>query len=502
MLRIIILLAVFISTASPIWANNYHLDINYEIVNITNTPVKKFTVNGGIPAPTLRFAEGENVVISVTNHTNEETSIHWHGFLLPGEMDGAPGFNGFPGIAPGETFTYKFTIRQTGTYWYHAHSMGQEQDGLYGSVVITPKEGERIKSDRDYVILLSDFSEESWKDILANLKMDSSYYNHSQITVGDFIADAKNRGFDPAFENALDWGEMRMSQTDLSDVSGYEFLINGKTSKQNWTGLFKKGERIRLRFINASAMSFYDIRIPGLKMTLVQADGQDVEPVNIDEFRMAVAETYDVIVEPKEEKPYAIVVEPIDRTGFALATLAPSEGMRVEMPEHRRRALLTMADMGMDMGESGWADSDTPKENKALKYEDLRYIGNQKDTRPPTREIEMMLGGSMERYIWTLNGKKHEDSEPIVIKYGERVRIKFVNDTMMAHPMHLHGMFVQLENGQPANKLPNKHTVIIPPGQSRSVLLTADELGEWPFHCHLLYHMLSGMMTKLIVEKN
>lgn len=309
-----------------------------------------------------------------------------------------------------------------------------------------------------------------------------------------------------------------MTPTDLSDVSGYTFLINGKTPDQNWTGLFKPGERVRLRFINASSMTFFDVRIPGLKMSVVQADGQNVEPVTVDEFRFGSAETYDVIVEPRDDKTFTLVAEPIDRTGFAIGTLAPHEGMKGDMPQHRPRARLTMADMGnmpgldMNMGNmmddmpdmdmsSGWTQAGTPEGHKALSYDDLRYLGTQKDTRKPDQEIEVRLGGNMQRYIWTLNGKKHEDAEPIRLKYGERVRLKFVNETMMAHPMHLHGMFVQLENGQPAEKLPNKHTVIVPPGGFVSVLLTANAAGEWAFHCHLLYHMLAGMMTTLEVAK-
>lgn len=503
-------------------AGEYNLTIAREPVNITGKTVKKITINGAIPGPTLRFTEGEDVSIHVKNNMDEDTSVHWHGMLLPGEMDGVPGFNGFPGIKPGETFTYNFKIRQTGTYWYHAHSMGQEQDGHYGSIVIVPKGKDPAQADRDYVVLLSDFTDEESGSIMANLKMSSDYYAYARRTVGDFFADAKEDGFDKAWGNAKMWGQMRMLPTDLSDVSGYTFLINGKAPDQNWTGIFKPGERVRLRFINASAMSIYDVRIPGLKMSVVSADGQNVEPVPVDEFRFGVAETYDVIVTPKDDKAYTIAAEPIDRTGFALATLAPREGMRGDAPQARLRALLTMTDMGMahDMSgmdhskmspkemqqmmqdmQSGWARAGTPPGDKALSYADLRYFGTQKDTRPPEREILVRLGGNMERYIWTINGKKYADSGPINLNYGERVRLKFVNDTMMAHPMHLHGMFVQLENGQPAEKLPNKHTVIIPPGQSYSVLLTADEAGEWAFHCHLLYHMMAGMMNKVIVAK-
>lgn len=496
---------------SPAFAGTYHLDIARESVNITGTPVMKVTVNGGIPAPTLRFTEGEEVVINVTNKMDEDTSIHWHGLIIDPAMDGVPGLNGFSGIKPGKTFTYRFKIRQSGTYWYHAHTMGQEQDGLYGSIIAAPKGKDPIKSDRDYVVVLSDFTEEKSDDVMMNLKMSSDYYGTARRTVSDFFHDVKTKGFDKAWKNAKDWGDMRMAQTDLADVTGYTFLVNGKSPEQNWTGVFKPGERVRLRFINASAMSFFDVRIPGLKMDVVQSDGQNVEPVKVDEFRFAPAETYDVIVTPAEEKAYTIAAEPIDRTGFAIGTLATREGMKGEIPAQRERALLKMGDMGgMDMSDmemtpadmkSGWVDAGTPKGDKALSYADLRYAGIQKDTREPGRTIEVHLGGNMERYIWTINGKKFSEADPIRLKYGERVRLNFTNDSMMAHPMHLHGMFVQLENGQPAEKLPNKHTVIVPPGQSYSVLLTADEAGEWAFHCHLLYHMMSGMMTKVVVAK-
>lgn len=501
-------------------AGSYHLDIAREVVNITGRPVSRITINGGIPGPTLRFREGEDAIITVTNHMDEDTSVHWHGLLLPGAMDGVPGLNGFPGIRPGETFTYRFKIRQSGTYWYHAHSLAQEQEGHYGSIVITPKGRDPVQADHDYVVLLSDFTHEKGLSVLGNLKMDSGYYNYHKRTLGDFLDDVSNKGWSEAWESARAWGEMRMSPTDLSDVSGYTFLINGKTNQQNWTGIFKPGEKVRLRFINASAMTFYDVRIPGLKMTVVQADGQNVEPVTVDEFRFGIAETYDVIVEPNENKAYTIAAESIDRTGFALGTLAPREGMRGEMPKPRPRVLLTMADMGhhmdhsqmdhssMSRGEmermmadmrSGWADAGTPQGHKALDYRDLRYLGTQPKAQPPQREIVMRLGGSMERFIWTIDGKKFEHADPIPLAYGERVRVTYVNETMMAHPMHLHGMFVQLENGQPAARMPNKHTVIIPPGGSRSMLLTVDEPGEWALHCHLLYHMLGGMMTTVVV---
>ena len=409
------------------------------------------------PGPTLEFTAGDEAVIHVTNNMNEDTSVHWHGLILPGEMDGVPGLNGFPGIKPGETFTYRFNLRQDGTYWYHAHSMAQEQDGHYGSIIIHPEGGDKIKSDRDYVVLLSDFHEDEGSTILANLKKSPEYYAYVRRTLGDFFADVREDGFSKAWKNAKMVGEMRMLPTDLTDISNYTFLVNGKTPEQNWTGIFKPGEKVRLRFINASAMSFYDVRIPGLKMTVVTSDGQPIEPVTVDEFRFGVAGTYDVIVQPEEDKAYTIAAEPIDRTGFALATLAPRTGMRGELPEQRPMSLLTMADMaGMDhsghnmaamdhsthtmsdtysptdydtgVPGSGWADAHTPEGHKALAYKDLRYAGIQKDQRQPEREINVRLGGSMERYVWTLNGNKYADSGPINLNYGERVRLTFINE--------------------------------------------------------------------------
>lgn len=506
-------------------AGEYRLDIRQETVNITGKSLERVTVNHQFPAPTLTWVEGEDVVVHVTNHMAEPSSVHWHGILLPGYMDGVKDFNDYPGIAPGETFTYRFTVRQNGTYWYHSHTKGQEQDGLYGALIIKPKGMDPVKADKAYVVMLSDFSEETADDILGNLKKSSDYYNGARRTVGDFFNDVQNKGWKLAWQHARDWGSMRMSPTDLADVSGYTFLVNGKTPQQNWTGVFKPGETVRLHMINASAMSFYDVRIldtekKRLKMTVVQADGRYVEPVPVDEFRFGVAETYDILVTPTEAKAYTIVAEPIDRSGFAIGTLAPHEGMVGIQPEQRPRALLTMADMGMqhDMGDmdhskmtkaemqdmheqmrSGWAKTGAPRGDKLLSYADLRFLDEQQDTREPQREITVTLGGNMERYIWTMNGKTMEEAEPIALNYGERVKLTFVNESMMAHPMHLHGMFVQLANGQPTEKLPDKTVVTVPPGKSYSVLVTADEPGEWAFHCHLLYHMASGMMNKVVV---
>ena len=521
-------------------AGEYNLIIDRQDIDVGGRHGESLTINGQLPGPTLHFKEGEQVTIHVTNKLKEDSSLHWHGLLLPAEMDGVPDFNNFPGVKPGETFTYSFKISQSGTYWYHSHSGGQEQQGLYGPIVIEPATGEIVKTAHDYVVTLSDFTTEKPQTILNNLKGNSGYYNYARRTTRDFFGDIDKRGLSTTVKDRLAWGDMRMDPTDLADVTGYTFLINGKSAQANWTGLFKKGERIRLRFINASAMTYFDLVIPGLKMIVVAADGQNVQPVVVDEIRIAIAETYDVIVVPKDDKPYTIFAQSLDRTGFARATLAPREGMSAPVPPLRARSLLTMADMGMsgmegmnhgnmDMSGTdmknmsiadmhamydakpaadaptdeqplGWA-SGAPPGTKVLSYADLKSLKRQKDTRPEEREIIVRLGGTMERYIWTLNGKKYADAEPIELKYGERVKLTFVNDTMMAHPMHLHGMFVQLVNGQPAERLPNKHMVSVPPGQNYSVMLTADEAGEWAFHCHLLFHMESGMMNKVIVAR-
>ncbi len=540
--RSIVLLLLTLPMLINAAVSEYSLVIEKKHITVSGKTVEKIAINGTIPGPVLHLTQSDEAVIHVTNQLKEYTSIHWHGLLLPGEMDGVPGLNNFPGIAPTETFTYRFKVRQAGTYWYHAHSDGQEQDGHYGAIVIHPKAGEVVQADRDYVVLLSDLHYEDSATILANLKRDSDYYQNNRRTVGDFFTDVRKKGFFNAIDDARRWGEMRMLPTDLADVSGYTFLINGQDQNQNWTGLFNPGEKIRIRFINAAAMSFFDVRIPGLSMTVIASDGQNVEPITVDEFRFGVAETYDVIVTPTEHKAYTIVAEPIDRNGFAQGTLAPHIGMRGEQPVQRPRALLTMADMSgnpehaghnmssmeqsnehKDHGEhmqhaedntspigadyetgvsgSGWAQHGEPEGARLLSYKDLRYLGEQDDLRLPQREIEVRLGGSMERYIWTINGQKYADARPIELEYGERVRLIFINETMMAHPMHLHGMFVQLENGQPMHKLPNKHTVVIAPGDSYSTLLTADEVGEWAFHCHLLYHMMSGMMNEVVVAR-
>ena len=501
-------------------------------------PKKALSFNGHRPGEmVLRFKEGETAKIRVTNKLDRDTSIHWHGLILPFTQDGVPGIS-YDGIAPGESFDYEFPLVQSGTYWFHSHSGMQEQDGAYGALAIEPKEREPFRYDREHVLVLSDLHPHGGEQILSNLKRIPDYYNRQQETLGDFFRESGENGLAAAARDRAEWGMMRMMKTDISDVHGYDFLINGRAPEENWTALFKPGERVRLRIINAAAMSYFDFRIPGLKLLVVQADGNNVRPVEVDEMRIAVSETYDVIVRPEEERPYALFAEPMARTGFAFGTLAPREGMRAEIPERRSPPKLTMADMrlahgmgGMDhgapedshanMGRDGHGGHDmhssasespdafyapgsglTPKAangGKFLSYSDLRAQRPLYPDREPTREIEMRLTGNMERYTWSINGVKYSDAEPLRLKRGERVRFKFVNETMMTHPMHLHGMWTIVDAGGGAYD-PVKHVVSVAPGTTVYTETEVDAPGKWAFHCHLMYHMASGMFRKVIVE--
>lgn len=537
----------------------FNLEIGRTPANFTGAARMATTVNGSIPAPILRWREGDTVTLRVTNRLDEDTSIHWHGILLPTGMDGVPGLS-FPGIRPGETFTYRFQVRQSGTYWYHSHSGFQEQTGLYGAIVIEPRRADPVRAERDHVVLLSDWTDEDPMSVFRKLKVMPDYYNYIQPTVDNLVDDARKQGWASALGERLMWQQMRMNQTDLADVSGatYTYLANGKSPAGNWTGLFKPGGRVRLRFINGSAMTYFDVRIPGLKMTVVAADGLPVRPVEVDEFRIAVAETYDVIVEPAEDRAYTIFSQSMDRSGYARATLAPREGMHAEVPALDPVQMLTMMDMGMahDMpgmdhgaamdhgamggmdhaamghgsgeasggmvevrhpypAEHGPANSMLPdivttrlddpgvglRDNgrKVLTYADLRSMVEPEDNRAPTREIELHLTGNMDRYMWSFNGLKFSQAKPIVLKYGERVRFVLVNDTMMTHPIHLHGLWSDLESPD-GNFQVRKHTISLNPAQRISYRVSADARGNWAYHCHLLYHMEAGMFRAVVVE--
>lgn len=504
-------------------------------------------VNGTLPAPLIRLREGNTVRIAVTNRLKEQTSIHWHGLLVPFHMDGVPGVS-FPGIDPGETFVYEFPLTHPGTYWYHSHSGMQEAVGLFGPIIIDPADADPIAADREHVIVLSDFSTMHPHEQLRRLKVSSGYFNRQRQTVAGLLS-----GKDQSLRERLEWAAMRMDPTDISDVTGatYSFLINGHGNAENWTGLFRPGERVRLRIVNAGAMTNFNFRIPGLAMTVVSADGNLVRPVEVDEIQIAIAETYDIIVMPTQDRAYAIVGEALDRSGQVRATLAPREGMVATAPPVRERPRLTMRDMGMDMsgndaGEAPVLDLSKPAEvaashsmsmrdpsvapgvkmgpgvaslapmpvgrladrptgletvdHRVLTYADLRSLAPNPDPRTPSRQIDVHLTANMERYMWSIDGETISDgARPIPFRQGERVRVNLINDTMMPHPIHLHGHFFELVTGAPGNR-PRKHTVNVLPGGRVSFDLTADAPGDWAFHCHMLHHMHAGMMRIVTVR--
>jgi len=551
----------------------FDLHIKYDHVNFTGKQVLTNTIDGGVPGPTLRWKEGERVTLRVTNHLAEDTSIHWHGMILPSNMDGVPGLS-YDGIKPGETFEYQFDVQQNGTYWYHSHSGYQEQTGIYGAIIIDARDPEPFSYDRDHVMLLSDWSDEDPDDVYAKLKKAGDYYNKNERTAGDLWADIKRDGVSNTWSKRSMWNRMRMSDRDISDVTGftYTFLMNGQTPDTGWKGLFKKGEKVRLRFINASAMTFFDVSIPGMKMTVVASDGQHIEPVSVDDFRIGVAETYDVVVEPKDDMAYSVFAQAIDRSGYARGTLTPDMALTADIPAMDPAPVLTHADMGMDMSamdHAGMSGMDQPKMNmggmdhskmamgakkpnkvkfgtgkvgfgssekiihvpqefgphmdaraaspqfrlddpgvglrdhykqgrKVLTYADIFNLYETQDKREPSREIQLHLTGNMGRYMWSINGVKYSDAQPLKFKYGERIRITFVNDTMMSHPMHLPGLWSELETGD-SERLPKKHTIIVQPGAKISYLVTADARGQWAYHCHLLFHM-AGMFRAVHVS--
>jgi len=585
--------------AGPVTLSGTQFNLTYSptLVNFTGEERYATAINGSVPAPVLRWKEGDRVTLRVTNNLAEDTSIHWHGIILPSAMDGVPHVSdGFSGIKPGETFIYSFDVHQSGTYWYHSHSGFQEPTGAYGAIVIEPKEPAPYKFDREYVIVISDWSDEDPYRVYHKLKKNSDYYNFKQRTYADLSKDIKENGLANTWNARKMWMQMRMSDRDISDVTGYTytFLMNGQNPVDGWTGLFKRGEKVLLRFINAAAMTFFDICIPGLKMTVVAADGQYIEPVTVDEMRMGVAETYDVLVEPKDDRAYTIFSQAIDRSGYARGTLTPDLSLKAAVPEMDPDLILTHTDMGMDMssmsgmnhaghdmssmnmkdssktmpgdmtgdmsgmdhsmhnmsgmtgggagssmqtsrtkagmgnGMAGYGSSrklehfkseygpqvdmrsegakyrlDDPgvglrnNGRRVLTYADLANLNPTPDPREPGREIDLHLTGNMHRYMWSMNGIKFADADPIQLKFGERVRINLLNDTMMNHPIHLHGLWSDLETGDP-KRIPRKHTVIVQPGAKISYLVTADAMGGWAYHCHLFYHML-GMFRKVEV---
>jgi CopA family copper-resistance protein len=550
---------------APNGVREYGLTIAETTLPLDGRNARAITINGTVPGPVLRFREGEDAVIRVRNTLAEDTSIHWHGILLPPEMDGVPGLS-FAGIRPGETFEYRFAVKQAGTYWYHSHSGLQEQLGHYGALIIEPAERNRPAYDREHVVMLSDWTFEDPYRVLSRLKKQPDAYNYQRRTVADFFRDVARDGLSAAMGDRVMWAGMRMNPTDIADVTGatYSYLVNGRVAESTWTGQFAAGERVLLRIINGAAGSHFDVRIPGLPMTVVQVSGQPVEAVETDEFRIAMAETYDVIVQLPEDRAYALYAEAMDRSGCTAGTLAPRAGMEAELPPRRRRPLLTMADMGMDhaamghdmppstptvaVADDAHAGHDMPATSAAvalrapgtlppetphgpgthgvqnamvpmstksrlaepgvglgedgrrvLLYSALRSAAPSPDFRAPTREIEIHLTGNMERYTWAIDGVPHDRAKPIDLAFGERIRLTMVNDTMMNHPMHLHGMWMELENGH-GDHSPRVHTINVKPAERVSLLVTADAPGRWAFHCHVLYHMEVGMFREVRVS--
>jgi len=526
----------------------FDLVIEEQTINLTGRARRATTINGSFPAPTLVWREGDTVTLRVHNRLREDTSIHWHGIILPYEMDGVPGLS-FAGIAPGTTFTYTFTVQQHGTYWYHSHTGDQKVTGMYGALLIEPRNGEHLQAERDHVVLLSDWSDTDMLRVFRSLKQQSDVYNLNKPTFGDFLRDVRSTGLDEALTRRAMWQQMRMNPTDLADVSGavLSFLLNGRTPGQPWTGLFAPGERVRLRFINAAGNSIYDVRIPGVPMTLVQADGIDVQPVQIDEFRFGPGETYDVIVQPDTEA-CTLFAQTIERSGFACGFLATAEGLRAAVPEPDPVQWLEMSDMmgSMDHSAHGAAAPidlsahpmpasalavpsqqvrhassefgpgvdmrvDMPRTalddpgvglrgngRRVLTALDVRALHGPWETRAPEREIELHLTGNMERYTWSIDGLAFNDSTPIHMRAGERIRVILHNDTMMTHPMHLHGMWSDLETPE-GGFLTRRHTVLIHPAQRLSFLTTPEALGRWAWHCHIMFHMDAGMFREVVV---
>jgi CopA family copper-resistance protein len=574
-------------TAAPVLAGpEVDLTIGTAPVRLTGARRQALVINGSLPAPTLRFREGDTVTLRVHNTLAEPTAIHWHGLLVPADQDGVPGLS-FPGIAPGATFTYRFPLRQSGTYWYHSHAGLQEQLGLYGAIVIDPADpaavarAERVAPDHDHVVVLSDWTDEDPAQVLAKLKKQADYYNFGQRTLGTLVRDLRRDGWSATLADRGMWGRMRMNATDLADVSGYTYtyLVNGAPPAANWTALYRPGEPLRLRFINASAMTFFDVRIPGLAMTVVAADGQPVEPVTVDEFRLGTAETLDVIVTPGPDPAYPLFAQAMDRSGYARGTLAPRAGLVAPVPPLEPRAPLTMADMGhgdhaghggdgtdhaamghapagdgadhaamghapagdgvdhaamghapagdgTDHAAMGHAPAAAPaglsptvdmratdpqrrladpgvglrgNGRRVLTYADLRSRFADPDGREPGRTITLHLTGHMDRYRWSFDGVPASRAAPIHLSRGERVRIVLVNDSMMAHPVHLHGLWSDLEDEQ-GRFLVRKHTLVVKPGELLSYRVTADAPGRWAYHCHLLLHMELGMFREVVVD--
>lgn len=474
-------------------------------------------INGGIPAPTLEFTEGDDAEITVHNRLAEEVSIHWHGILLPPEMDGVAYVN-TPPILAGSSFTFRFKLRQNGTFWYHSHTMLQEQKGIYGAIVIHPRE-RKIAYDKDIVVILSDWSDENADNILKNLRKDGDYYLYKKKSMRSWIGAAQAGGLGTYLNN--EW--TRMGGMDLSDVGYDAFLANGKQNSQLYIG--EPGQKVRIRIINAAASSYFYVSLGKEPMNVISADGIDIEPVRAKEILLGMAETYDVLFEIPKGKNTELRATAQDVTGFASGWIGA--GDKVPAPDKAvpdMYAAMDHASMGhggmdhstMNHGSSGSSEEDAdeemdhstmdhaamghdqPDNSKAAVVESLTVDNLKSPVKTvfskdrPTYDLKLVLGGDMERYVWHINGKSIHEDRTIEINEGDVVRFTFVNETMMHHPMHLHGHFFRVVTSK-GEFSPMKHTVDVPPHGTRTIEFYANEPGQWMLHCHNLYHMKTGM---------
>lgn len=447
--------------------------------------VSVLTINGGIPGPTLRFREGDTAVLRVHNHLKkEETSIHWHGLLVPNSEDGVP-YLTTPPIKPGTSRTFRFPLRHSGTYWYHSHTGLQEQRGVYGSIVVTPRGGEKVKSDQDHVLVLSDWTNENPKEVMRTLMRGSEWYAVRKGNAQSILGAAKAGGLKDYFDRE----KVRMPPMDVSDVAYDAFLINGKSQSSIKS---RPGDRVRLRLINAGASSYFYAHSATGPLTIVAADGMDVVPIKVNRLLIGMAETYDVIVTIPRAGSFEFRTTAQDNSGHASVFLGSGEKVMVD--GFSSPNLYSMDEMLA----GALQDADAPLDGLRMAPRPTAPYAFLKSTKPTdfkgktTRKIELRLTGDMTRYLWSFNGKTLGEESTIPVNKGEVLEIELINDTMMHHPLHLHGHFFRMLNRYGANS-PLKHTVDVPPMGRRIIQFLANEEGDWFFHCHLLYHMDAGM---------
>lgn len=489
----------------------YNLDVDYKTVNITGKNIRAMSVDDSIPAPTIEATVGDILRVTFNNKMDVETSVHWHGVLLPNDQDGVP-YLTTPPIQPGESFTYEYPIIHHGTYWYHSHTGLQEQRGVYGALVFHPAAGEVEKADHEAVIVLSDWTDEDPNQVMHNLKKSDDYYALKKNSVQSWLKVFKHGS--QAISNRLNGAWTRMGVMDVSDVGYDAFLVNGEI--QHTISTVKKGESIRLRIINAGASSYFNLEYAGGSMMIVAADGVDVEPVRVDRQRIAIAETFDVIVTIPDNGSYEFRATSEDGTGYSSTILG--EGALSKAPDIPKPNPFLMGHSGHEMNQTdmgGMSEENEEsmlmdhsvmnhdmgmKEPLSLRMSEYELLRSMRPTTfnpdNPQREVKLELTGNMERYVWSFNNKVLSEDSKIMIRKGETVRFVMENKTMMHHPIHLHGHFFRVLNGQ-GKFSPLKHTVNVPPMQTVTIEFYANEEKDWFFHCHNLYHMKSGM-TRVI----